>query len=120
MDSSCTKFVRNNPAAFTEAYWSIASVKIYQLSSDPDTDLPSMSTGTVTDGLVVCSCFCSAIAPLSSPTSQTTSVAVEIPITSADPAEHTVSALDFGAFPDSGEIQTEGVTRLGNRKATFV
>jgi len=78
-----------------------------------------MSTEIVTNGLVVCSCLCPAIAPLSSPTSHTTSVAVEVPIMSVYPAEQTVSALDLGAFPNSGELQTEGVKRLEYKRHVY-
>lgn len=63
----------------------------------------------VTDGLFVCSCLCSAIATLSSVTSHKTSLAVEVSITSTYSAVQTVSALDMGAFPNSEEVQTEGV-----------
>eukprot|EP00727_Mastigamoeba_balamuthi_P001258 m51a1_g11129 putative endo- -beta-glucanase (465) ;mRNA; r:147544-149090 len=41
---TCSEFVKNNPAAFSEAYWDIASIKIFQSDSTPPGPTPTPDT----------------------------------------------------------------------------
>ncbi len=97
---SCVNYVGNNPSAFTEAYWSINSVRVYQMpqgaqpASSYSTSLSSVSVsassntlnmgmGATTSGLSS-SVYTGSLSSISSAKSSTaTSVAVSSPSTSS-------------------------------------
>ncbi len=120
--SSCQAFVQNNPGAFTDAFWQVNSLKVYQ--SNGQTVNKSVAIESANSSAVASSQIVSSAVPIANETSTTAAAASTTPpstlalttapspttmATSAqEPKYKTVSALQWDEFGSSSQGQPAG------------
>lgn len=106
---SCVQFVANNPESFTESYWRIKSMRVYQQPQDNFTDIPSQ-TATASRTRT----------PISSATPTVTIEKVSIGMGRSDTVSS--SPLDLSTGKKSSPTAADEVVRPGelNSKVTAV
>jgi hypothetical protein len=122
--SSCQAFVQNNPGAFTDAYWQVNSLKVYQSNGQAVNKaiaVESTENGAVASSQAVSTAVrvstatsttsaakAASVTPASQPTSTPTAAPTTLATSAQKPKYKTVSALQWNQFGSSSPGRSAG------------
>ncbi|EEA27359.1 hypothetical protein TMatcc_004356 [Talaromyces marneffei ATCC 18224] len=101
--ASCEAYVGANPSAFTEAYWEIVSVGLYQQGS---ASTSSASQTTAATSTAATSTAAASTAPATTPTSAPTTAPTSAPTSAPTTAPTTAPASTPSASPSSSPVRS--------------